>query len=55
MKIISLIFISIIYLLGVTVAIAETRITYKSAKSTSSYYQMAIQIADTIKNLLMVA
>ena len=49
MKIISLIFTSIIYLLGVTAANAETRITYKSAKSTSSYYQMAIQIADTIK------
>ena len=27
----------------------ETRITYKSAKSTSSYYQMAVQIADTMK------
>jgi TRAP transporter TAXI family solute receptor len=49
MKFISLIFTSIIYLLGVNVVNAETRITYKSAKSTSSYYQMAIQIADTIK------
>jgi TRAP transporter TAXI family solute receptor len=28
---------------------AETRITYKSAKSTSSYYQMAVQIAEAIK------
>ena len=28
---------------------AETRITYKSAKSTSSYYQMAVQIAETVK------
>ncbi len=30
-------------------AAAETRVTYKSAKSTSSYYQMAVQIADAIK------
>ncbi len=30
-------------------ATAETRITYKSAKSTSSYYQMAVQIAEAMK------
>ena len=29
---------------------AETRVTYKSAKSTSSYYQMAVQIAEAIKD-----
>lgn len=28
---------------------AENRITYKSAKSTSSYYQMAVQIAEAMK------
>ncbi len=28
---------------------AQTRITYKSAKSTSSYYQMAVQVAEAIK------
>ncbi|MFA0813313.1 TAXI family TRAP transporter solute-binding subunit [Microbulbifer epialgicus] len=28
---------------------AETRITYKSAKSSSSYYQMGVQIAEAIK------
>ncbi len=28
---------------------AETRVTYKSAKSTSSYYQMAVQLAEAIK------
>jgi TRAP transporter TAXI family solute receptor len=28
---------------------AQTRITYKSAKSTSSYYQMAVQIAEAVK------
>jgi len=30
-------------------AVAETRVTYKSAKSTSSYYQMAVQIAEAMK------
>lgn len=30
-------------------AAAETRITYKSAKSTSSYYQMAVQIAEAMQ------
>lgn len=30
-------------------AFAETRITYKSAKSTSSYYQMGVQIAEAMK------
>ncbi len=28
---------------------AETRVTYKSAKSTSSYYQMGVQIAEALK------
>ncbi|MEQ8601735.1 MAG: TAXI family TRAP transporter solute-binding subunit [Marivibrio sp.] len=28
---------------------AETRITYKSAKSTSSYYQMAVQVAEAVQ------
>jgi len=30
-------------------AFAETRVTYKSASSTSSYYQMAVQIAEAMK------
>jgi len=30
-------------------ATAETRVTYKSAKSSSSYYQMAVQIAEAMK------
>jgi TRAP transporter TAXI family solute receptor len=29
--------------------VAETRITYKSAKSTSSYYQMGVQISEAMK------
>ena len=32
-----------------TAAAAETRVTYKSAKTTSSYYQMAVQIAESMK------
>ena len=32
-----------------TGASAETRVTYKSAKSTSSYYQMGVQIAEGMK------
>ncbi|MEO0621244.1 MAG: TAXI family TRAP transporter solute-binding subunit [Pseudomonadota bacterium] len=35
--------------LGATSAGAETRVTYKSAKTTSSYYQMAVQIAEAMK------
>ena len=30
-------------------AFAETRITYKSAKTTSSYYQMAVEISQAVK------
>lgn len=32
-----------------TSALADTRVTYKSAKTTSSYYQMAVQIAEAMK------
>lgn len=39
-----------VFLLSTVVAQAETRITYKSAKSTSSYYQMAVQIAEAMKS-----
>ncbi len=34
---------------GLSTAQAETRVTYKSAKSTSSYYQMGVQIAEAMK------
>jgi len=33
-----------------THATAETRVTYKSAKSTTSYYQMAVQVAEGVKS-----
>lgn len=36
--------------LSVAPAHAETRITYKSAKSTSSYFQMAVQLAEAMKS-----
>lgn len=36
-------------LLAGTSVFAETRVTYKSAKSSSSYYQMAVQIAEAMK------
>jgi len=35
---------------GLTPALGQNRITYKSAKSGSSYYQMAVQISEAIKN-----
>jgi TRAP transporter TAXI family solute receptor len=41
---------SIILMFSVAPLHAETRVTYKSAKSTSSYYQMAVQIAEAMKN-----
>lgn len=45
---------SFVFLAAATVAVAsqanaETRVTYKSAKTTSSYYQMAVQIAEAVK------
>jgi TRAP transporter TAXI family solute receptor len=35
--------------LGATAAVAETRVTYKSAKVETSYYQMGVQIAEAMK------
>jgi len=35
--------------IGITAASAETRVTYKSAKTISSYYQMAVQLAEAMK------
>jgi len=40
---------AVILLIFVSPLHAETRVTYKSAKSTSSYYQMAVQIAEAMK------
>ena len=37
------------YLLSSSLTFADTKITYKSAKSTSSYYQMGVQIAEAMK------
>jgi len=49
MKKIKRIGLAVIGLMLVTSVSAETRITYKSAKTTSSYYQMAVQIAEAMK------
>jgi TRAP transporter TAXI family solute receptor len=49
MNILKIIGVTIISLMMVSMAQAETRITYKSAKTTSSYYQMAVQIAEAMK------
>ncbi len=38
-----------IALAAIVPAQAQTRVTYKSAKTTSSYYQMAVQIAEAMK------
>ncbi|NQW10257.1 MAG: TAXI family TRAP transporter solute-binding subunit [Alphaproteobacteria bacterium] len=35
--------------LASTAAVADTRVTYKSAKSTSSYYAMAVQLSEAVK------
>jgi len=34
---------------GLGTAVAETRITYKSAKVGSSYYQMGVELAQAMK------
>lgn len=41
--------VSTLLIAGLSPAMAETRVTYKSAKITSSYYQMAVQIAEAMK------
>jgi len=37
--------------LALNLSAADTRITYKSAKSTSSYYQMAVQVGENINRV----
>ena len=41
--------VAVISLFLVSISSAETRITYKSAKTSSSYYQMAVQISEAMK------
>ncbi|MEO0750725.1 MAG: TAXI family TRAP transporter solute-binding subunit, partial [Pseudomonadota bacterium] len=40
---------AVVAVIAAAPAWAETRITYKSAKTTSSYYQMAVQISEAIQ------
>ena len=49
MKLLKLFVGALLFVSTTTIASAETRITYKSAKSTSSYYQMAVEIAEAMK------
>jgi len=49
MNIRSILFGTAICAMAAAPAMAETRVTYKSAKSTSSYYQMAVQIAEAME------
>ena len=49
MKLLKTISLTAISLVLASAAHAETRVTYKSAKTTSSYYQMAVQIAEAMK------
>ena len=49
MKLIRLLASALLFFGAVSVANADTKITYKSAKSTSSYYQMAVEIAEAMK------
>src|SRR6056297_206820 len=50
MNIRSILFGTAICAMAAAPAMAETRVTYKSAKSTSSYYQMAVQIAEAMQD-----
>lgn len=49
MKVTRMLKLAVAALLISSAAQAETRITYKSASSTSSYYQMAVEIAEAMK------
>lgn len=49
MKLLKSLSLTAISLVLATSVYAETRVTYKSAKTTSSYYQMAVQIAEAMK------
>lgn len=49
MKLSNLLLSAVLLVSSVSGAAADTKITYKSAKSTSSYYQMAVEIAEAMK------
>ena len=49
-KKLSILTVSVICLAVTGLSNAQTRITYKSAKTTSSYYQMGVQISEAIKS-----
>ncbi len=49
MKISSLVLSTAVSLMATQLSFAQTQITYKSAKTTSSYYQMAVEISQAVK------
>jgi TRAP transporter TAXI family solute receptor len=49
MKISSLVLSTAVSLMATQLTFAQTQITYKSAKTTSSYYQMAVEISQAVK------
>ena len=49
MKIKTILLSILAFFISVNLCYAVTKITYKSAKSTSSYYQMGVQIAESMK------
>ncbi len=51
MKLLKVILIVGLSVLALNLSAADTRITYKSAKSTSSYYQMAVQVGENINKV----
>ncbi len=51
MKLLKIASLIVLFMLGVNLQADSTRITYKSAKSTSSYYQMAVQIGENINKI----
>ena len=50
-KLIAKLLLAAMAVLPSTQAMSETRVTYKSAKSASAYYQMAVQIAEGMTRL----
>ena len=51
MRLINSLFASILFVvLSISYVLADTKVTYKSAKSTSSYYQMAVELSEAMKN-----
>ncbi|WP_331774668.1 TAXI family TRAP transporter solute-binding subunit [Sulfurospirillum sp. 1612] len=51
MRRIKIISLAVLCVFGLSLQASSTRITYKSAKSSSSYYQMAVQVGENINHI----